>query len=57
MGAPTMAVTDGGTSFTLPATSVTVSVSDHYCAVHGWVEVRGAMGALVWHLEHDECAP
>jgi hypothetical protein len=57
MGAPTMAITDGGMSFTLPASTVTMSVSDQYCAVHGWVEVRGVMGALVWHLEHDECAP
>ena len=57
IGGPTMAITDGGESFTLPPSSMTVSVCERYCMVHGWFDVRGVMGAMVWHLEHNGCVP
>lgn len=57
LGDPTPATTADGAAFTVPAATITESVSERFCAVHGWMPVRGVMGALVWHMDHDGCAP
>lgn len=55
LGADQPATVIGDGPITLPAPSLTQTVSERFCAVHGWLEVCGVMGALVWHLEHDGC--
>lgn len=47
-------VLGSGEQFTLPGSSRTESVSEHYCARCGWVEVRGVMGAFRWKVEHED---
>lgn len=38
---------------TMSTCALTVTVSERYCRRCGWSEVRGVMGALRWHAEHD----
>lgn len=57
LGAPMECETPDGTPVTLPASTLTQSVSERFCARCGWVEVRGCLGPIYFEVEHGAHRP
>lgn len=49
-------VLEDGTPVQLPGARHEQSACERFCVKHGWTEVRGIMGALLWHDQHRQCA-